>query len=54
MAAEKTTYPALFGLDQSLKKADNLVNAACSMLDRFGKRADTLKALAHFLVERKR
>jgi geranylgeranyl diphosphate synthase type II len=54
MAAEKTTYPALFGLDQSLKKADNLVNAACSMLDRFGQRADTLKALAHFLVERKR
>ena len=54
MAAEKTTYPALFGLDQSLQKADNLVNAACSMLDRFGNRADTLKALAHFLVERKR
>lgn len=54
MAAEKTTYPALFGLDQSLQKADNLVNAACSMLDRFGSRADTLKALAHFLVERKR
>jgi geranylgeranyl diphosphate synthase type II len=54
MAAEKTTYPALFGLDQSIKKADNLVNAACSMLDRFGKRADTLNALAHFLVERKR
>lgn len=54
MAAEKTTYPALFGLDQSLKKADNLVNAACSMLDRFGKRADTLKALARFLVERKK
>jgi geranylgeranyl diphosphate synthase type II len=54
MAAEKVTYPALFGLDQSLKKADNLVNAACSMLDRFGGRADTLKALAHFLVERKK
>jgi geranylgeranyl diphosphate synthase type II len=52
MAAEKATYPALFGLDQSLKKADNLVHAACSMLDRFGERADTLKALAHFLVER--
>lgn len=54
MAAEKATYPALFGLDQSLKKADNLVHAACSMLDRFGERADTLKALAHFLVERKK
>jgi geranylgeranyl diphosphate synthase type II len=53
-AAEKATYPALFGVDESLKKADMLVNEACATLDRFGERADTLKALAHFLVERKK
>ncbi len=52
-AAEKATYPALFGVEQSLKKADELVNHACAMLDRFGDRAQTLKCLAHFLVERK-
>jgi geranylgeranyl diphosphate synthase type II len=53
-AAEKATYPALFGVDESLKKADALVEAALSSLDSFGTRADTLKALARFLVERKK
>jgi geranylgeranyl diphosphate synthase type II len=53
-AAEKATYPALFGVEQSLKKADELVNSACANLDRFGERAQTLKGVAHFLVERKK
>jgi geranylgeranyl diphosphate synthase type II len=53
-AAEKATYPALFGVDESLKKADLLVNAALGSLQEFGSRADTLKALARFLVERKK
>jgi geranylgeranyl diphosphate synthase, type II len=53
-AAEKTTYPALFGIDESLKKADLLVGAAMDSLDGFGPRADTLKELARFLVERKK
>jgi geranylgeranyl diphosphate synthase type II len=52
--AEKTTYPALFGIDQSLKKADTLVEKALSSLEVFGSRANTLKALARFLVERKK
>jgi geranylgeranyl diphosphate synthase type II len=54
MAAEKVTYPALFGVDESLKKADALVNEACAALDGFSQRADTLKSLARFLVERKK
>jgi geranylgeranyl diphosphate synthase type II len=53
-AAEKATYPALFGIDESLKKADALVNRALSSLEPFGARAETLKAIAHFLVERKK
>jgi geranylgeranyl diphosphate synthase type II len=53
-AAEKATYPALFGIEESLKKADTLVCAAMSSLDSFGSAADTLKALARFLVERKK
>ncbi|MGA8734327.1 MAG: polyprenyl synthetase family protein [Terriglobales bacterium] len=53
-AAEKATYPALFGIDESLKKADTLVENALSSLEGFGARADTLKALARFLVERKK
>jgi geranylgeranyl diphosphate synthase, type II len=52
-AAEKTTYPALFGVDDSLRKADALVERACQQLDKFGERAATLKELAHYLVARK-
>ena len=53
-AAEKATYPALFGVDESLKKADALVETALASLNSFGSRAETLKTLAHFLVERKK
>jgi geranylgeranyl diphosphate synthase type II len=53
-AAEKTTYPALFGIEESLHKADALVGQACAELNEFGPRASTLKDLARFLVERKK
>jgi geranylgeranyl diphosphate synthase type II len=53
-AAEKATYPALFGIDQSLKRADALVEEALNPLEGFASRADILKALARFLVERKK
>jgi geranylgeranyl diphosphate synthase type II len=53
-AAEKATYPALFGVEESLKKADALADTACAALDGFGSQATTLKGLARFLVERKK
>jgi geranylgeranyl diphosphate synthase type II len=53
-ATEKATYPALYGVPESLKKADALVEAAGASLAGFGERAATLKALAQFLVERKK
>jgi len=53
-AAEKTTYPALFGIEESIRKADALVDRACAELDGFGAAATTLKELARFLVERKK
>ena len=53
-ASEKATYPALFGVEESMKKAEALVASGCAALDPFGPRADTLKQLAHFLVERKK
>jgi len=52
-AAEKATYPALFGIEESARKADELVSTAFVELDSFGERAETLKELARFLVERK-
>jgi geranylgeranyl diphosphate synthase type II len=53
-AAQKATYPALFGIDESLRKADALVNSAFRELNSFGERAETLKELARYLVERKK
>ncbi|HLY92321.1 MAG TPA: farnesyl diphosphate synthase [Candidatus Angelobacter sp.] len=52
--SQKATYPALFGIDESLRRAGALVSSGCSALDSFGQRAQTLKELAHFLVERKK
>jgi geranylgeranyl diphosphate synthase, type II len=51
-AARKSTYPSLFGIDESLKKADTLVESAFASLDSFGSRAETLKEVARFLVKR--
>jgi len=53
-AAEKATYPALFGIEESLRKADALVEQACAELNEYGEAASTLKGLAHYLVERKK
>jgi geranylgeranyl diphosphate synthase type II len=53
-ASEKATYPSLFGVDESLRRADALISSGCAALDSFAQRAQTLKELAHFLVERKK
>lgn len=53
-ASEKATYPKLFGIEKSQQKADDLVSKAFAELDTFGSKADTLKELARFLIERKK
>ncbi len=53
-AAEKVTYPALYGIEESLQRADALVMQAFTALEPFGDRAETLKSLARYLVERKK
>jgi geranylgeranyl diphosphate synthase, type II len=52
IASEKATYPALFGLEESRKKASSLLDSASEALESFGSRGDILKDLARFLVER--
>lgn len=52
VASEKATYPALFGLEESRKKANELRKTADSSLAAFGKRAETLQELAKFLIDR--
>jgi geranylgeranyl diphosphate synthase, type II len=51
--SEKATYPAVFGIEESLRRADSLVAEGGGALNEFGERGRTLKDLAHFLVERK-
>jgi geranylgeranyl diphosphate synthase type II len=53
-AAQKATYPVLFGIEESERKANSLVNAAFEELGSFGERAETLKELGRYLVERKK
>jgi geranylgeranyl diphosphate synthase type II len=51
-ATEKATWPAVFGIEQSRRDAARLIDEAFAALDTYGSRADGLKALARFLVER--
>jgi geranylgeranyl diphosphate synthase type II len=51
-ASEKATYPALFGLDESRKRAAALLQSANQAVENFDSRANVLKDLARFLIER--
>jgi len=48
----KATYPGLFGLDQSRRRCNELLDGALQHLERFGDEATPLKWLARFIVER--
>jgi geranylgeranyl diphosphate synthase type II len=52
--SEKATYPALFGIEESQRRADELISSGCNCLESFGARASTLRDLAYFLVQRKK
>jgi geranylgeranyl diphosphate synthase type II len=52
-ATEKATWPAVYGIEQSQRDAARLIEEAFAALEPFGSRADGLKAVARFLVERK-
>lgn len=49
---DKATYPALFGLEDSKKKAESLVDEALECLEEFDERADPLREIARFFVQR--
>ena len=52
VAKEKATYPALYGLDESKKKAANLVEDGISCLKNFGSKAEPLREVARFFLYR--
>lgn len=53
IAQQKATYPAVFGLEQSHKIAEELSSKAISELDVYGAGAERLRAIAEFLVRRR-
>ncbi len=50
----KTTYPALLGLEESRTFAGDLISKALQALDNFDNRSQPLKALANYIIARKR
>jgi len=52
-ATEKATWPAVYGIDQSRRDAAQLIEEAFAALAPYGSRAEGLKAVARYLVERK-
>jgi geranylgeranyl diphosphate synthase type II len=52
VAAQKATYPAVMGLKASRIEARRLTKQAHNALSFFGAKADTLHALANYLLER--
>ena len=53
LATEKVTWPAVFGIEQSQRDAATLIEEAFAALAPYGSRADGLKSVARYLVERK-
>jgi geranylgeranyl diphosphate synthase type II len=52
-ATEKATWPAVYGIEQSQRDADRLIEEGFAALEPYGSRADGLKSIARYIVERK-
>ena len=50
----KLTFPGLLGVEASLRRAEQLVTEACDALEALGRRAQGLRALARYVLERNR
>ena len=51
-AAGKATFVSLLGLEEAKRRAGSLVEEACSALSSYGEDAETLRALARFVISR--
>jgi geranylgeranyl diphosphate synthase type II len=50
----KLTFPGLLGVEESRRRAEQLIDGACDALTGFGSRAEHLEALARYVLERNR
>jgi geranylgeranyl diphosphate synthase, type II len=53
LQAQKATYPSLWGIDESRRQAQRLVQEAQAILADFGDKALPLMAIADYITERK-
>ncbi len=53
-AHNKNTYPSIIGIEKSKEYAKELVNNALQALDYFDNKANPLRAIARYIIERKR
>jgi len=53
-AQHKATYPAFFGVENTRQLAEQAVAESLAALERFDHRADPLRALARYIVDRTR
>jgi geranylgeranyl diphosphate synthase type II len=49
----KATYPAIHGIEESQRRAAQLVEEACEILEPYGDRAHILQGIAQYLLVRK-
>jgi geranylgeranyl diphosphate synthase type II len=52
VASQKATWPAVRGIPASIADARRLIDEGCAALAIFGERAEPLKAVARYLIER--
>jgi geranylgeranyl diphosphate synthase type II len=52
-AQKKATYPAIHGLEASRSRARDLIDEAECALRGFGPRAEPIRALGRFILERR-
>ncbi len=51
---KKSTYPSILGLDESRYMAKQITENALHALDIFDSKADPLRSIARYIIERKR
>lgn len=51
---EKSTYPSILGIEKSKEFAKKLVNNALQALVYFDNKSDPLRAIAHYIIDRKK
>lgn len=54
ISAKKATYPALYGLDETRKLAENVYFGACGELEKIDKETSLLREIADFILNREK